>query len=130
MQHYSTPLAVGVLVIIIGTFVITFFDLYYTVPHVDKILHVSGGFIIAWFFSQFWFDKLKDFGQLERLVFFMAIAALVGIFWEIAELSTSFPPLSNFDIVRHYLYHGSLIDTLGDLTADIFGATLFALIRK
>ena len=130
MSRIRTPLIVGLCVIFLGTFVITFFDLYSFFPHLDKILHVSGGFLTAWFFARYWQDKFGTFSSLDRFLMLLAITALVGVLWELAEFSTSIPPLAHHKLLRHYLYIGSLIDTLDDLVADIFGAALCALLLR
>jgi len=125
----NKPLIVGLVFIFSSVFVVTFFYLYSIIPHLDKGLHVIGGFIVVWFFSQFWFEKLKTFSHKECLLIFMSLAALVGFFWEVAEFSTAFPPLVDWGPLKNYLYIGSLVDTLGDFTANILGAALFSLFR-
>ncbi len=86
---------------------------------------------MAWFFARYWQDKFGSLSFFDRFLILMAMTALVGVFWELAEFSTSIPPLAGHKILQHYLYIGSLVDTLGDLIADILGAALCALlIRK
>ncbi len=126
----TKPFLAGLIVLFLGSFVVTFFNLYDTFPYIDKVFHVTGGFIVAWFFDRFWSEKLNVFHKLEHLVVLVAITALVGFFWEIAEFSTSIPPFVDNILLRHYFYGGSLVDTLGDLTADIFGAVLFYLFKR
>ena len=122
------PVVVGLAVIFLGAFVFTFFNIYDFVPHLDKVFHVSGGFIVAWFFSNLWGDKLKGFNKFQRLILFMSLAALVGFFWEVMEYSTSQPPFVSHQLLRHYIYGGNLNDTLGDIMADVFGSALFGLL--
>lgn len=127
MTSIRAPIIAGFVVMFLGTFIITYFNLYNTYPHLDKFLHTAGGFIVAWFFVVYWSDKLGAYSRFERLILCTAMAALVGFFWEVAEYSTSFPAFADYPILRHYLYAGSLLDTLGDFMADIFGAAMFAL---
>lgn len=124
------PLIVGLVVIFLGSFVVTFFDLYDTFPYIDKVFHFAGGFVVAWFFSQMWFEKLGNFNKSERLLILVSVTTMIGFLWELAEYSTSLPPLVNNILLRHYFYGGSLIDTLGDFVADISGAVVFYFLRK
>ena len=122
------PFIFGLIVIFLGSFVVTFFNIYNAFPQLDKLFHVTGGFILAWFFSQIWANELKLLNFFQRLVIYMGVAVLIGVFWEIMEFSTSLPPLYNNQILRHYIYGGSLADTLADLMADILGAGIFGLL--
>lgn len=124
------PFITGLAVIFLGSFIVTFFNLYDTFPHIDKLFHVSGGFIIVWFFAVLWADYLKQASHFQRFLTLVAIAAFVGVFWEIAEYSTSVYPLSGSVLLQHYLYIGDIVDTLGDLLADTFGAALAAVILR
>lgn len=127
MKKYSAPFIAGLAVIFIGSFIVTAFNLYDMYPHLDKVFHVSGGFIVAWFFGRYLQDKLTVFTQFERFVILVALGAMIGVFWELGEFSTSIPPLAHHPLLQHYLYIGDLRDTLGDLVADSFGAALYAL---
>ena len=124
------PFITGLLVIFLGSFIVTDFNLYDTFPHIDKLFHVTGGFIVAWFFAVLWVGYLKQASPFQRFLILIAIATLVGVFWEIAEYSTSVQPLSNFSLLHHYIYIGDITDTLGDLLADMFGAALAVLILR
>lgn len=130
MSSTRAPFITGLAIIFLGTFIITFFNLYSIFPHLDKVLHASGGFVTAWFFARYWQDKFRTFSSLDHFLILMAITALVGVVWELAEFSTSIPPLANHKLLQHYLYIGSLTDTLGDLVADIFGAAICAILFR
>ena len=130
MKKVIPPVIVGIIVVFIGSFVITDFNLYDIYPHIDKFFHVAGGFIVAWFFSQYWITKLGQFSNFERFIILIAMAALVGFVWEVGEFSTSQPPLVNHQLLRHYIYGGNLTDTLGDLMADVFGAAVLGLFAR
>ncbi len=125
-----TPFIIGLAVIFLGAFVFTFFNIYDSFPHLDKVFHISGGIIIAWFFSNLWSEKFKGFDKFQRVIIFMALGVLVGFFWEIMEYSTSQPPLVSHELLRYYIYGGNLTDTLGDLVADVFGGALFGLLKR
>ena len=80
--------------------------------------------------GQYWRDKLTQFTNFERFVILLGIAAVAGIAWELAEFSTSQRPLSSFELLHRCIYSGSLRDTLGDLTADIFGGAIYGLFTR
>lgn len=121
------PFIAGLIVIFVGAFVITYFNLYDIFPHLDKLFHVAGGFVVAWFLSNFWEDSFKGLNKFQRVIVFMALAGLVGFFWEVAEYSTSTSLFDGHQLIRHYVFGGSNTDTLGDIMADVFGGALFAL---
>lgn len=124
------PFIIGLAVLFLGTFVFTFFDIYGLFPHLDKVFHVLGGFIVAWFLGTFWEDNLKGLNQFQRIIVFMALATLAGFFWEVMEYATSQPPFVYNQLLRHYIYGGNLTDTLGDLMADVFGGALFGFFKR
>ena len=129
MHRVSKPLIVGIAVIFFGSIIVTEFKLYELIPHIDKMFHVGGGFIVAWFFIRLWTDHFKSFKKFQSFIISLSLAALVGYLWELAEYSTSLPIFTNYPIFSHYLYIGSITDTLGDLFADMFGAGLFTILR-
>ncbi|GEM_PF-4073436 len=129
-RQTAKPFLTGLTVIFLGTFVVTFFNLYDTFPYIDKLFHVIGGFIVAWFFSVLWGDNLKGLNKFQRVIVFMAMASFVGVFWEIMEYSTSFSFFDDQQLIRHYLYGGNMGDTLGDLMADIFGAVILGFLKR
>ncbi len=127
---FSVPFVVGLLVIFAGTFLITYFNLYHNYPHLDKALHVAGGFIVAWFFGRYWKDNFKGFGDVDRFFILIGMAAFIGFAWEVMEFSTSLSPFVHHQLLRHYIYGGNLIDTLGDLMADCFGAAMYGFLTR
>lgn len=130
MKKHFYPVVVGIILILFGTFATAYFDLYTRFAHFDKILHTSGGFIVAWFFAWYWGSKFNNFNKFERVVLLAAMGALIGFCWELLEFSVSVPPLSAHQLIHHYLYIGDLRDTLGDLVADTFGAALFGFLSR
>jgi hypothetical protein len=127
LKRLTLPFIIGLCVIFFGSFIVTFFNLYITYPYIDKLLHISGGFIAVWFFSRLWKNKLIGFSTNKQLVLCIAFVVIVGLFWELMEYSTSVPPLINYPSLQRYIYIGSITDTLGDLLADIFGGSLFSI---
>ncbi len=128
MRRTIKPFLAGLAVIFLGSFVAAFFNLYDTFPHIDKIFHIASGFIIAWFFSNLWEDNFKGFNRFQRVIMFMALAGLIGFFWEVLEYSTSTSLFTHYQLIRHYFYGGDLTDTLGDLLADVLGGAIFGLL--
>lgn len=126
MKKYVPPFLTGVSVIVIS--ILTSAAFYARFPHFDKIYHVSGGFIVAWFFAMYWRGRLAELKPFDKFVIFTASAALIGLIWELTEFSTGVPPLSHYPIIHHYMYIGDLVDTLGDLVADVLGGALFGLV--
>ncbi len=109
-----------------GIVLATKFDIYSAIPHFDKILHISGGFIVAWFFARFFQKDLAGVSRFHRFLILVAMAGLVGLIWEFAEFSSSFLAPSH-PLLHKYFYGGDLIDTLTDLMADLAGGILYAL---
>ena len=124
------PFLAGLTVIFLGTFVVTFFGIYDTIPYIDKFFHVAGGFVIAWFFSNYWGDDLKELSKFQRLFILMALASFIGSFWEVMEYSTSTSFFEDNQLIRHYIYGGDLFDTLADIMADISGAAILFLFKR
>jgi hypothetical protein len=124
------PIISGIAVIVVGLFIFTHLHLHGVFPHSDKFFHTLGGIVIAWYFSLLWKDKLTTFTHVERLIIYIAMAAMVGFLWELLEYSTAQYPLDGLGVLRHYVFGGNLRDTLGDLTADLFGASIFGLLKK
>lgn len=129
MFKLKGPIISGLILVFFATFVFTRFELYNLIPNIDKMFHVIGGIIVAWYFSRLWRGKLDHFEYAERLVLFMSCVALTGIVWELLEYSTSLPILKN-PTLHYYLYSGTLADTLLDIIADLFGAAVFALLYR
>jgi hypothetical protein len=127
-QKLLKPVVLGLVIIFFGSFLFTYAHIYDSWPHLDKIFHTTAGFTIAWFFSIFWAEELKSFNKFQRFIIFMGLAAMVGVIWEIMEFTTSLPPFVYHPVLRHYVFGGDVADTLGDLVADIFGASLFGLL--
>ncbi|KKT87180.1 MAG: hypothetical protein A3J46_00170 [Candidatus Yanofskybacteria bacterium RIFCSPHIGHO2_02_FULL_41_11] len=126
-KRYLRPLICGLIVIIIGSVLATNFHIYSSIVHFDKVLHVSGGLVAAWFFGVIWGSKLSGFSNFEKFLILISLAALIGWVWELMEFIVSASWLAEFPTLHRYIYGGNLIDTIGDLPADIFGASLFAL---
>ncbi len=141
-KKYIVPAIVGVGLVLFSILPLTL-DLYHRFNHFDKLLHLSGGIIVAWFFSRYMSDELKQFhstsslrgdsvesgqaAKLKTLLILTAVACLVGVFWEFAEyLSSTYGPAYAPIIYRHF-FIGDLADTLGDMLADIIGGFVFAL---
>lgn len=123
MQKYTPPLISGFVLLLIGLFVGTPFHIYDTVPHFDKVLHVTGGILVAWFSAGF--ISSMPMPKLYRFIGIVGAAMLVGVLWEFAEYSSGI--INNHAGIIYYYFHGGdLTDTLGDLLADMVGAVIYA----
>ena len=125
MRIHHAAMAVAV-VFLIGTVFSGQWEWYLRYPHFDKVMHVAGGFVIAWFLAHL---LASDAGRASRwgaVGLLVGLTAIVGIAWEAAEF------LSNAwfagqesgwrALVYQYFHGGDLRDTLLDLTADMAGA--------
>lgn len=100
--------------------------LYDTIPHLDKLFHLLGGATLAAFVLS-WFEK--DLDRMPRgiaILFAVGIAAIIGIFWEVAEASSGTLAKDVLPLFYKYFHGGGLWDTLGDLVVDIVGALILA----
>ena len=123
--HTRTPLLFGLIVIAIGIFFGEYFGLYDHIPHFDKILHLTGGIIAGWLAFAFLHDDIRKAPRSRQALIVVGMACLIGVLWEFAEYAGNFTR-HTYPLLYHYFHGGNLADTLGDLVADISGATLFA----
>jgi hypothetical protein len=119
-----TPTVAGFLLLFVGVFLCGRFGWYYEVPHLDKILHVLGGIIVAWFVLSLLQNDITHLAAWKQIIIVVGIGALIGVVWEWAEYVSNFTQHS-IPLWYHYFHGGDLADTLGDLVADVVGATLF-----
>jgi hypothetical protein len=115
------PLAFGLFVLFTGVFAGQHWGLYERIPHLDDLLHLSGGLAVAW---MLWAALDRSLAPLPRhlqALFIVAATCLVGVLWEFAEYVSNFAPLWWY----RYLHSGDLADTMADLLADLLGAAAF-----
>ncbi len=129
MLKSKSSIILGILLLIVAIFVGTYFGIYDKVPHFDKVLHLVGGAIVAWFFSD-WFLWEYKLTRFQKIILMVAGAALVGTLWEFAERLSSIYSPGRFPLLYKYFYGGDLNDTLGDLAADLVGAFTFSVFKK
>lgn len=88
-------------------------NLYWTTAWADVIMHSIGGALLGTVFTYLLSFKYKlESISLKQIIGF---AFIVGIIWELFELYTG---------QTFYYDKGYIIDTLGDIFFDIFGAYL------
>jgi hypothetical protein len=120
-----TPILLGLLILFIGIFAGGYWGIYSHIAHFDKFLHLSGGLALAWMAMALFQDDLSKLPWQKQLLIIVSITCLIGVLWEFAEyLSNS--TRYTYPLVYHYFHGGDLADTLGDLVADLTGATVFA----
>ncbi len=90
-------------------------------------MHFAGGFMVAWFFNEYFKKSLSSFSWLDRLLILLGTVAFIGVLWEFAEFFSNLYP-DNFPILHYFFYGGDLVDTIGDLAFDLMGGALFACI--
>lgn len=124
-------LMAAVLVLFVGIIPSERFHLYSRFIYFDKVMHLLGGFVIAWLFWNLFYSDLKKLSLPGFCFFLISAAVTVGVFWEFLEYLSGLylgqahtPGLALF---YRYFHGGDLKDTLGDLLADSIGGILFVL---
>lgn len=121
----TAPVIIGLLLIGTSVFVGEQLRIYYAIPYFDKMLHLLGGVAVAWFALAFIQKDIAPITIWKQLIIVVGIATLIGVVWEWAEYGSNFTKHS-VPLWYHYFHGGSIADTLGDLAADILGATIFS----
>ena len=119
-------IAPALIILAIGIFPTEAFKLYERFPYIDTLLHLAGGAAIVWFLSSFFERDVWRLSRPTLVALLVGITTLIGVFWEFAEFYSGRNFREALPIVYQYFRGGDLQDTLGDLAADIAGATLFA----
>lgn len=119
------PFLVGVIVLFVAIVVAKDFGWYDQFFLMDKVFHVLGGAIVAWFAWSLWAKKMKADSWWVRLIFFVGVVALVGLAWEWLEYLSS---ISGNAALIAYIHIGDLADTLKDLLADMVGGSVASLL--
>ena len=125
---YRKPVISGLVIIFIGTFLVAWIDLYKYFTHLDKIFHLSGGFVVAWFTSIYFNKEITQSSKFKKFIILTAAVCLVGVLWEFSEYISSVY-FSWLPGLIKYVYIGDLKDTLGDLSADIAGGFILVLVE-
>ncbi len=120
---YYLPFSAAAIIILVGIFFGEYYRFYDRIPHFDKALHVLGGLTAAWILDYFFFEEIKHMSAMRIVLVLVAGACLVGVLWEFAEYASNFTS-HTYPLWYHYFHGGDLADTIGDLVADISGATL------
>lgn len=119
------PVIAGFVLLFVGIFLCGYFGWYYQAPHLDKLMHVVGGIIVAWFALSLMQNEITHLATWKQVLIVVSIGAFVGLVWEWAEYASNFTQHS-YPLWYHYFHGGDLADTLGDLLADVIGSVLFA----
>lgn len=125
MRIHHAAVAVA-LVFLVGVVFSGRWEWYLRYPHFDKVLHVTGGFVIAWFMAHLFARDSREASPWGSVALLVGMTAIVGIAWELAEYSSNLwfsTAHSGWQaFVYRYFHGGGLADTLGDLVGDIAGA--------
>ena len=129
MRLYLAVLAV-VLVGLVGIVASGTTQWYLQYPYFDKVLHVAGGFVIAWLAAVLLAKDLQRLSLVGSLLLLTGAALAVGIGWEVAEYwSNTYlaDATTGWQATAWRWFHGGdLRDTLLDLGADTIGALALA----
>lgn len=125
-KKFKAPIFTGLVIMFIAVFPTEWFNLY-DVRYFDKLLHLSGGIISAWFFSIFLRKELGESSKFRATVIVVSIAGLTGILWEFAEYISSAYVFQIAPTIAQYVFIGDLTDTLGDILMDLTGGLSFAI---
>ena len=126
------PVLVGILLVFCGIFVGEYYALYYRIPLFDKVLHVAGGAVAAWFVLALLQEELTHLNWWKQLLILVSVTTFIGVVWEWAEYLANFTRTSA-PWLYHFFHGGNLSDTLSDLVADVAGGlamTLWALRKE
>lgn len=114
-------LAISIALFFINDYALKY-NLYFSVSWIDTVTHSLGGAIIAGIFF-YVFDLMKRFVKTsvktpDKISGTVVVGSvfLVGIIWELFELKAGLTVFTD---------RGYMLDTLGDLFFDIFGAYIF-----
>ncbi|KKR02539.1 MAG: hypothetical protein UT29_C0001G0019 [Candidatus Yanofskybacteria bacterium GW2011_GWA1_39_13] len=105
-----------------------YYQLYLNYSWFDQILHFSGGFFIAMFFSIYLKAHIFENSKLKNTLIILGVASFIGVTWEFAEYIANLvlsPMIYDAFAIRTY-FMGDLNDTVNDLLMDILGAGLFS----
>jgi xanthine/uracil permease len=121
-----TPVISGLVLLSIGVFFGEIWGWYDHIANFDKVLHVSGGVIAAWFVLTLFQNDIPRMVWWKQLLVLVGITTLIGVVWEWAEFASNFTQ-HTYPGWYHYFHGGDLADTIGDLVADVTGAVVLSL---
>lgn len=101
------------------------FSLYERIPYFDKVLHFTGGFVLAMILTLLLYREQKTMSPYAFTLLVVSTATLIGVLWEHAEFLSGYFTQNHFPLIYRYFHGGNLRDTLGDLALDILGALTF-----
>ena len=129
MRLYLAVLAV-VLVGLVGIVASGTTQWYLHYPYFDKVLHLAGGFVIAWVAAVLLVKDLQRLSLVGSLLLLVGAALAIGTGWEVAEYWSSTylaDATTGWQATAWRWFHGGdLGDTLLDLVADAIGALVLA----
>ncbi len=127
-SELTAPILLGFFVLFVGFCIGSWFDLYVRFSFFDTLMHFWGGLTVAFFFARYFKDASPHLSAFKKILFLIASACLIGVFWECAEYTSSVLSPIYAPLISNYFYIGTLADTLTDLVADMLGGFAFALL--
>ena len=123
-----------ILVLFVGVFPSGKWQWYLTYPYFDKVMHLLGGFVIAWLLGHLLERDLRNASWWGAAVMLVGAATIVGVAWEAAEFlaNTYWADAAGGwkALAWQYFHGGDLKDTLLDLGADMVGALLLVAVYE
>ena len=127
-MKYKYPIALGILVFIMGVFASSYLDWYFLFPHIDKVFHFAGGFALGWFFYVYFSLGSAPMSTFKKFLVIVTSTCFVAVLWEYAERLSSLYSPQYVPWLYHWFQGGDLDDTLLDILAGMSGSFLFSLI--
>lgn len=127
MKKIFKPIFLGIFLVFFAVIISDKLGLYEKIQHFDKVLHFTGGFLVGWITWLFYQKELTGTHYLKKFILILAGTALLGLGWEFTEYTSSGIDYYTELDFTHYLYIGTIHDTVHDLVLDLIGGTLAAL---
>ena len=116
--------------ILIINFIGMYFNFYGRFFWFDSILHLLGGFFVAWLFSDYLRNHLLPKSRTANILIVVSATILIGVTWELAEYDANHIIRPRLQAVYGYNkvpdFQGDLDDTMKDILMDIFGGLIMA----
>lgn len=130
LYKYKNPIWAGAVPIFLALFVSGEFDLYSRLIYLDKVFHLLGGVVVAWFFVLYLRKDLPLVSRFKQFLLITACVSLVGVVWEFGEYLTHIYGPTYSPWLLRYFDIGDLADTLSDLVFDLLGGLLLFVMSK
>lgn len=126
-KELSYTILVGYVLFIFASQVLgTAYNMYLKFPPLDIIVHGFSAVLVVLFINTLTQSQLQNLNLLNKIVYFVGSALIVGVVWEIIEFLGDVWLGMNNQVIRQYgkdLVGGAAVkDTMIDIIADLVGA--------